>query len=110
MGHRVTFVINEQLQQELQECIIRDRYGLRGKSRWVCEAISQLLEIKTFIELVNYSTTMHNFNRKETVVIDESLKIILNDAIVQVRKEYPTFEGVQSSIIRTAIIQRLIRN
>ena len=107
---KITFVVPTALQAELRERVTRDGYGLRGKSLWVSEAIQALLDLPNFANLVYYSGEMQGFEKVETVVIEPSLKKHLDEAMVVVRKQYPTLEGVQSSIVRTAIMQRLLRS
>jgi len=107
--YKITFAIHGNLQTELREKMIKEGYGLRGKSAWISQAIEQLLEYKNFQNLVTYSDEMCGFDKMETIVIDFSLKIKLDTAITTVRKHYPNIEGVKSSIIRTAILQRILR-
>lgn len=106
---RITFVVPTSLQKDLRERIVKDGYGLRGKSTWVEEAIKNLLSLDSFPELVNYSDEMQVFERTESIVVTYPLKLLLSDAILKIRKEFPMLEGVQSRIVRTAIIQRLLR-
>lgn len=107
---KITFVIHESLQKELRERMIKEDYGLRGKSKWVSEAIILLLDMSNFPELVQLSKELKDFEKVETIVVDPTLKIKLDNAIVVIRKQYPTLEGVQSRIVRTAIMQRLLRS
>jgi hypothetical protein len=107
---KITFVVPEKLQHELRSRVARDDYGLRGKSRWVSEAIHSLLTINNFPELVHYSEDMQGFEKMETVVVNAELKRDLDAAIVKIRTQFPTIEGVQSSIVRTAIMQRFLRS
>ena len=88
--------------------MVKDGYDLRGKSRWVSEAISRLLEITIFPEFVKMNDEMHGFGKFESVVVGRDLKKQLDDAIIHIRKQYPAMEGVQSRIVRTAIVQRLL--
>ena len=106
---KITFVVHESLQKELRERIINEDYGLRGKSKWVVEAIKMLLSMKNFPELVKFGNELSGFEKVETIVVDTGLKNQLNNAIIEIRKEFPALEGVQSRIVRTAILQRLIR-
>jgi hypothetical protein len=107
---KITFYVPEILQHELQARVIKEGYGLRGKSRWVSEAISRLLIINNFPELVNYSDSMGGFEKAETIVIDQATQHALENAIIQIRKNFPLLEGVKSRIIRTALLQRLLRS
>lgn len=98
------------LHLELRERVLRDGYGLRGKSKWVSEAIESVLLLKNFPTLVQYSEEMHGFEKVETVVISSELKKQIDQAVLEVRKHFPSAEGVQSAIVRTAIMQRLLRS
>jgi len=102
--------VPNKLKNELREYVIKDGYGLRGKSKWVSEAIENLVGLKDFLELISYSDEMRGFDQIETIVIEYSLKVRIDKAIIQIRKEFPTIEGVKSKIIRTAILQRLLRS
>jgi len=106
---KITFVLPESLQNEMREKIIKDGYGLRGKSKWVNEAIELLLNTKDYIKLVEYNDELRNFKKVETIVLDSGLEEKLNTALVSIRKAHPTLEGVKSKILRTAILQRLLR-
>lgn len=106
---KITFVINEGLQKELHEKIVKENYGFRGKSKWISEAIELLLNMDNYPELVNFGDELKKFEKVETIVIENHLKRKLDEAIIRTRKVYPILEGVQSRIVRTAIIQRLIQ-
>ena len=107
---KITFVVPAALHLELRERVPHDGYGLRGKSKWVSEAIASLFLLENFPTLVQYSEEMHGFEKVETVVVSSELKKQVDQAILEVRKHYPSSEGVQSSIVRTAIMQRLLRS
>ena len=106
----VTFKIPDTLNQKLNEKIIADRYGMRGKSRWVREAIESLFTYHDFPELVFLSDDMENVNHSISVRFPRKLLLAIERIVILVRKEYPEIEGVKSKIARTAIIQRLIRS
>lgn len=106
---KITFVLPNSLQRELKERVIKDNYDMKGKSRWVTEAIETLLVTETFPDLVKINDQMKGFEKQESVVIPRDMKKQLEDAIVNVRKIYPEIDGVQSRIVRTAIMQRLLR-
>jgi len=107
---KVTCVVPEKLQQDMRKQIITDGYSMREKSRWVTEAITQLLAMENFKDLVQYGDEMHHFQKMETFVIPSELKGQLDKAAIDIRRHYPLLEGVQSRVIRTSILQRLIRS
>ena len=107
---KVTFAVPLSLKNEIREHMIRENYGLREKSKWISEAVEKLLSLKDYPELISYNDEMHGFDEIETVVLEYKQKLELDKAILQVRKEYPTLEGVKSRIMRTAIMQRILRS
>ncbi len=107
---KITFVVPTQLQKELNQQILQDNYGMRGKSKWISEAIKDFLKMETFVEMVNLADGMAEFEKMESVMTDFDTKKSLNDAILKIRQRLPLLEGVQSRIIRASIIQRLIKS
>ena len=105
----ITFKIPGTLNQKLDENIISDGYGMRGKSKWVREAIEKLFTYPDFPELVSLSDDIENSNHSISVRFPKTLLIELDKMVIAVRREYPELEGVRSRIIRTAIIQRFFR-
>lgn len=105
---KISFVLPAALQQDMKEKMIREGYDLKGKSRWVSEAIESLLKMKTFPELVKLNDEMSGFGKMESVLISRDLKSQLDHAVMKVRQTYLMLEGVQSRLLRTAIMQRLL--
>lgn len=105
---KISFVIPMNLQKDFKERMVKDGYDLKGKSKWVAEAIKDLLTLRTYADLVKINDEMAGFEKLESVVVERGLKKKLDDAVIQVRKKYPAIEGVQSRILRTAIVQRLL--
>ena len=110
MTDKIVFVVPKSLQEELRLQVIKDRYGLRGKSKWIMEAIETLLKQEKFEDLVNYGDEFKTLEKKETLVLTSELRKRIEQAISHVKKCYPSLEGIQSRIVRTAILHRLIRS
>ena len=110
LKYKIAFAVPSSLKNELRESVIKQNYGLRGKSIWISEAVENLLNYKDFVELVSYGDEMYGFDQVETANLDYSLKLKIDNAIFQMRKEFPRLEGVKSRIMRTAILQRLLRS
>lgn len=111
MQNKVTTSIKLQkkLHRQLQQRIIEDGYGMRGKSKWIIEAIESLLKIVDYPELVDIAEDMGQLNEIVSIRVPEELMVKLEKAIIHVRKQYPTIEGVKSNLIRASIMQRLLR-
>lgn len=107
---KIAFALPQSLKSEILECVVKEGYGLRGKSKWIYESIESLLLIKDYPKLINYNDEMHGFNDIEFIVIDHKLKLEIDNAVLQVRTKYPMLEGVKSRILRTAVMQRILRS
>ena len=107
---KISFVLPLGLQKELKERIVKDGYDLRGKSRWISESIEYLLSMANYPDLVKINDEMKGFEKHESIVLLKDLKKQLDLAILNIRKLYPVIEGVQSRIVRTAIVQRLLKS
>lgn len=101
--------LQKNLHRRLQQRIIEDGYGMRGKSKWIIESIEDLLRFADFPSLVDIADDMHHLSDLVTLRVPEDLMMRIEKAIIQVRKQYPTIEGVKSNLIRASIIQRLLR-
>jgi hypothetical protein len=102
--------IQKKLHHRLQQRIINDGYGMRGKSTWIIEAIEQFLQLTDYPELVDIADDMdEQLTEMISLRLPESLVKMLENAIIVVRKDYPAMEGVKSNVIRASIMQRLLR-
>ncbi len=102
--------LQKKLHRRLQQRIIEDGYGMRGKSKWIIESIEALLELSDFPTLVDIADDMDQLSDIITLRIPEDVMMRIEQAVIQVRKQYPTIEGVKSNLIRASIIQRLLRD
>lgn len=107
---RLSYCVPPAVLNEIKEKMVSGGYDLKGKSKWISEGIEELLQMNNYCELVNLSEQMQGFQKMDSVSVDVSLKTKLDKSIVEIRKLYPTLEGVQSKIIRTAILQKLIQH
>ena len=100
--------LQKKLHHRLQQRIIADGYGMRGKSRWIIESIESLLGLTDYPTLVDIAEDMHQLTDIVSIRLPEELMSKIEKAIVHVRKQYPTIEGVKSNLIRASIMQRLL--
>ena len=101
--------LQKKLNQKMMQRIICDGYGMKGKSKWIIEAVEQFLLLPNYPELVDIADDMNELNEMASLRLTESLTCKIEKAIVQIRKHYPIMEGVKSNLIRASIVQRLIR-
>ena len=102
--------LQNKLHYKMQQRVISDGYGMRGKSRWLLEAIENFLQLPDYPTLVDIAGDMDHLSDIISVRLSEDVMVKLDNAIIQVRRHYPAMEGVKSNLIRASIIQRLIRS
>mgnify|MGYP003574936701 CR=1 FL=1 len=101
--------LQRNLHRRLEQRVIEDGYGMKGKSKWIIESIESLLQLSDYPTLVDIADDMDQLSDIVSIRIPEGLMLQIERAIVQVRKQYPTIEGVKSNLIRASILQRLLR-
>lgn len=106
---RVSYFLPDLLLNDVKEQMISQGYDLKSKSKWISEAVQALLCSNNYIDLVNLNEQMQGFEKLDYLTIDRSIKGNIDKAIIEIRKVHPSIEGVQSKIIRTAIVQRLLK-
>lgn len=97
------------LHYKMQQRIISDGYGMRGKSKWIIEAIEMFLELPDYPTLVDIADDMDQLSEIVSIRLPEDLMIKIERAIINVRRHFPAMEGVKSNVVRASIMQRLLR-
>lgn len=105
-----SFKLPTVMHHKLLEQVIKDGYGMRGKSRWVTEAIQDFLKLDDFPDMVAIAEDMEQLSEMVSLRLPEDLLNRMDEAIVTVRRAYPAIEGVKSNLIRASILQRIIRS
>jgi metal-responsive CopG/Arc/MetJ family transcriptional regulator len=101
--------LQKNLHRKLQQRIIEEGYGIRGKSKWIIESIQSLFEFDDYATLVDIAKDMDHCDDIISIRFPEDLVMKIEKAIIHVRKQYPSIEGVKSNLIRASILQRLLR-
>jgi metal-responsive CopG/Arc/MetJ family transcriptional regulator len=102
--------LQKKLHHRLQQRIIEDGYGMRGKSKWIIESIESLLLLVDYPTLVDIAEDMNQLTDIVSIRLPEDLMMKIEKAVVHVRKQFPTIEGVKSNLVRASIMQRLLTN
>lgn len=102
--------LQKKLHHKLQQAVINDEYGMRGKNKWILEAIESFLAFPDYPHLVDLANEVDQLTDIISLRFPEGLMRKLDEAVIHVRRDYPAMEGVKSNLIRASIIQRLIRN
>ncbi len=106
----INFKLSNVLFDEMVRVIAKDNYGMRGKSKWITEAIERLLQLENYIEFVQKETAIiPKLKKAQAITVLPEIDKKLSKAVVEIRNKWPAMEGVRSRVIRTAIMQRLLR-
>ena len=103
-----TFKLSSPICQKLLEQVVKDGYGLKGKSRWIKEAVENFLMIPNHPELVAIADDIEKLDKSICIRIPADFANKIERAVTEIRKIYPNLEGVRSNIFRASIMQRLI--
>jgi len=106
-----SFKIPASLEMEVNKKLVSEGYGLRGKSKWICDSIEKFLTFsdKDFvIDCIELSEELENLNKSISFRPTEKVDHLLDEWVVYVRVRMPTIEGLKSKIIRTAIFHNLL--
>ncbi|MBA3662295.1 MAG: hypothetical protein H0W64_11225 [Gammaproteobacteria bacterium] len=107
---KVTVRFPKRLKIEMQASLIKSGYGLRGKSRWLKDAISTFLLQPDFVDYVEQGIDINlaELSEIEAFYLDQETIQNVKNAFFSIRVKYPLFEGVQSAIIRAAVIYHIM--
>jgi len=106
-----SFKIPSSLELDMQKKVVADGYGLRGKSKWICDAILKLLQFsdEEFVhDCIEYADGLQRLDKSVSFRPTTEVDNLLRDWVVKVRKRVPTMEGVKSNIIRASIMQSIL--
>lgn len=101
--------LQKNLHHKLQQSVINDEYGMRGKNKWILEAIESFLNLPDYPHFVDLADQTAPLTEMISLRLSELLIRKLDAAVIHVRRQYPAMEGVKSNLIRASIMQRLIR-
>lgn len=107
---RTTFKLSYSIREKMLNEVMASGCGIRGKSKWICDAINTFAALKSYLEYIDTFGDMEKLSRTEVVVIDMDTRLKLDNAIIRVRARNPLLEGVQSMVIRASILYRLHNN
>lgn len=108
---KITFKADANLISKMRQSIKKDGYGVRGKSKWISEALDELFANKDYIEMIEADNPIVKLqNNPEVIYIAFQLRERMDSVIKKCNIRNPFAKGMQSAIIRTAIFQRLLES
>lgn len=104
-----TVKVQKDLHFKVQQRIINDGYGMRGKTKWIIESIKSFFKLPNYLDFVDIADEAENLDELISIRVSEEINKKLVNALLEVRSKYPAMEGVKSKLIRASIMQRIVR-
>lgn len=107
---KVSVRFPERLKREMHTSLINSGHGLHGKSKWLKGVIKSFVSKPNFIDYVQNGIPINqaDLSQTEAFYLDAETIEILKKAFIHIRAIDPLFEGVQSALIRSAIVYHLM--
>ena len=105
---RLSVILPANAVKEIHARMFEEGYSLREKSKWISEAIEDFLQLKEYQTLVEMAELVDDLVKQEIIYITFEIEEKMDEAIIKVRTQYPTVEGVKSLIVRASIVRRLV--
>ena len=109
MVRSTSIKIQKSLNGNLTQRVVRDGYGMKGKSKWIVEAVIKFLALEDYPYYVHLADDVDNLEDVLCIRFPIEMYQKIDEAVIRIRKDYPAMEAVQSHLIRASIMQRLIR-
>ena len=92
----------------IKKSMLKQGYGSRERSRWISEAVEQLVNKKGFWDLVAEEFMDNGENEVIPLTLEYRISSLISNAEVQVKEGSSNQVVDRSIILRAAISQRLI--
>jgi hypothetical protein len=104
---RLNVRVPEKMVQEIEAKMKEDGFNSKQRSEWISRAILDLEKIESFSTFISEEWIVPGKNILLQVSIDSEANYAL-EKIVLISKKELNSDDLQSSVIRTAILQKLI--
>jgi hypothetical protein len=104
---KTTYRLPSELRESMLVSAARE-FGKKGKSRWIKEAITDLIAKDTGLSSVGLGEDYESNDASDVIIMDRETFEKLQIAMTTIRRQDPLYEGVQSAVIRAAIRMRLM--
>ena len=108
---RVAFTIDKEVRDKLKKTLMySEHYNLKQKSIWIIEAIDMLTVDNDYLNMVYRAEGVSESSVVDKIYMSFDQRCSFANIRNEVVKKYPDIRGPQASIIRAAIMHRLIQS
>ena len=104
---RLPVRIPESLSIELMRATVESSLSLKGKSKWLCDAIGSLLDDPMHQDIIELDNALSASLKAEMFTVPIEIKDRLKKVLVSLKKQFPEKNLTVSSIVRAAIIRQM---
>src|SRR5262245_59142993 len=86
--------ISKSIHQQLIQAVVISGYGLRGKTKWIIDAIETFLKMSpnNFAELVDIASEITELSEVISIRLPAAVMRQIEEAVIIVRKIFPSCE------------------
>jgi len=109
----IAVTLPQSLSDAIKDAMTKENISLRKKSRWIAEALDQLIRMGSRYILEHDILSGRCLDaggpqaKVHTLTFDEDLHLALISLIAELRQSDPFINASQSVLVRTAILRRL---
>lgn len=107
--YRTSLRLPKSVIEKIAESMEKHGYGSKKRSKWICEALEVLVATEDYCDLIAEEFMDKGGNELIPVTLDEKSNGFLTVATDSYTHKYNVDVVDQSVILRTAIVQRLIK-
>ncbi|MEO7326541.1 MAG: hypothetical protein ABIW82_17105 [Dokdonella sp.] len=100
---QTTYRTNDTLRAAVERGLERDGVGARGRSKWICSKIGNLIKGEPTLESVSAAEGLDDFPLFQSIQIDDETEALIEHAYLVIRSIDPRADGIQGALIRAAI-------
>jgi len=103
---RATVQLPTKLKEQISQSVLSDGYGMRGKSRWINDAVINFLADPGWLDQLESDRISRN-DTADCYTLDDNTYASIRRAALKVMQEDPLNDNPSGIIIRTAICWRI---
>ena len=107
-NHRTSLRLPETIGTKISDSMKAGNYGIRQRSKWICESVWQLRELENYCELIAEVFMDQKDNEQIPLTIDSGTYNLLKEISEKYTVEHDVDTIDKSVLLRAAIIQRLV--
>ena len=105
-----SFKVSSDIFSKVDAQVIDEGYGSRGRSKWLSSSIIEFLSMDNefCMDCIEIADSFEDKTQIISFRLSDEIEELLDSWVIKVREKHPSMEGVKSTILRAAVMQRLL--